>query len=229
MIERIQQELFALKDTKFRDFQAKLIPSVSIDSMIGVRTPQIRKMAKDYYKSDDLTGFLKNLPHKYFEENQLHAFILSEMKNIDECLLELDRFLPYIDNWATCDQLSPKCFKNNKDRLISKIDEWLESDNAYTVRFAIKSIMENFLADDFKTDYLDKVASVKREEYYVKMMISWFFATALAKQYDKAIAYLEEKRLDLWVHNKTIQKAVESYRITDEQKRYLKSLKLKNN
>ncbi len=223
----IQKELFSLQDVKYRDFQAKLMPTLAPEKMIGVRTPELRKLAKKLAKEPDIDLFLDTLPHDYFDENQLHAFIISEMKDYDKCLERLNEFLPYVDNWATCDQMSPKIFKKHKMELVQQIEEWIESDYTYTVRFAIGMLMEHFLDDEFDIVYTDMVADVHSEEYYINMMIAWYFATALAKQYDAIVPYLLEQRLDTWTHNKAIQKAVESYRITPEQKKYLKTLKIK--
>ncbi|MCR4831312.1 MAG: DNA alkylation repair protein [Pseudobutyrivibrio sp.] len=223
----IQKELFSLQDVKYRDFQAKLMPTLAPEKMIGVRTPELRKLAKKLAKEPDIDLFLDTLPHDYFDENQLHAFIISEMKDYDKCLERLNEFLPYVDNWATCDQMSPKIFKKHKMELVQQIEEWIESDYTYTVRFAIGMLMEHFLDDEFDIVYTDMVADVHSEEYYINMMIAWYFATALAKQYDVIVPYLLEQRLDTWTHNKAIQKAVESYRITPEQKKYLKTLKIK--
>ena len=225
--EEIQKELFAQQDEKYRDFQAKLIPTVAPGSVIGVRTPAIRKMAKQYAKKDDIGEFLSDLPHKYFDENQLHAFILSELKNYEKCIALVDTFLPYVDNWATCDQMSPKVFKKHRQELLSYIEKWLKSTETYTIRFAIGMLMEHFLDEDFDEEYLDKVASVRSEEYYINMMKAWYFATSLAKQYDATIPYIEGQKLDKWSHNKAIQKSIESYRITPEQKEYLRTLKIK--
>lgn len=226
-IQDIQKELFSLQDVKYRDFQAKLMPTIAPEKMIGVRTPELRKLAKKLAKEPDIDSFLDTLPHDYFDENQLHAFIISEMKDYNKCLERLNAFLPYVDNWATCDQMSPKIFKKHKMELVQQIEEWIESDYTYTVRFAIGMLMEHFLDDEFDIVYTDMVADVHSEEYYINMMIAWYFATALAKQYDVIVPYLLEQRLDTWTHNKTIQKAVESYRITLEQKKYLKTLKIK--
>ena len=212
-MNNICSELFKLQDYKYREFQAKLIPSVNYDNVIGVRTPELRRYAKKLLKTD-YHAFLNDLPHKYFDENQLHAFIISEIKDYDECLKYIDEFLPYIDNWATCDQLSPKVFKKYYKELLNKIKLWISSDRVYTIRFGIKILMQYYLDDDFKIEYLDLVSSVKSNEYYVNMMIAWFFATALAKQYNHTITYIENNVLDTWTHNKTIQKAIESYRIT---------------
>jgi len=227
---RIREELFSLQDKKYREFQAKLIPTVDPETVIGVRTPQMRKLAKRLYKETDpveLGVFLNELPHKYFDENQLHAFLISEEKDYDRCVAQINDFLPYIDNWATCDQLSPKVFKKHRGELLNNIKEWINSDRTYTIRFGIGMLMQHFLDDDFDPAYPETVAQVRSEEYYVNMMIAWYFATALAKQYDTAITYIEGQKLDVWTHNKAIQKARESYRITPEQKEYLKTLKRK--
>jgi len=225
--DRIINELFSMQDEKYRDFQAGLIPGVDGSEMIGVRTPDLRKYAKKLVKEKAYEDFIKNLPHRYFEENQLHAFIISELKDYSECIESLNCFLPYVNNWATCDQMSPKIFKKHKKELLKEIKKWIASGETYTVRFGIGMLMEHFLDDDFDEKYPKMVSSVKSDEYYVMMMIAWYFATALAKQYDSVIGYIEKKKLDKRTHNKTIQKAVESYRITPEQKEYLKTLKIK--
>ena len=222
----IQERLFELQDEKYRDFQAKLIPTADPASVIGVRTPALRKLAKELSKKDDIDAFLEELPHGYFDENQLHAFILSGMKDYGKCMSGVCSFLPFVDNWATCDQMSPKVFGKNKDDLLTHIKEWLRSDRTYTVRFAVGMLMEHFLGDDYDIAYPEMVAAIRSDEYYVNMMRAWYFATALAKQYDSAVRFIEEKKLDRWTHNKAIQKSVESYRITPEQKTYLKSLKI---
>ena len=221
----IKEELLKLQDLKYRDFQAKLIPTIDFNHVIGVRTPNLRKLAKRMVKEKSYEPFLKELPHMYFDENQLHAFIISEMKDYDTCISYLDDFLPYVDNWATCDQMSPRIFIKHHSELLEHIKMWLKSKETYTIRFGIKMLMQHFLDEDFKEDYLRWVANIHSEEYYVNMMIAWFFATSLSKQYASTISYLKEQKLDSLVHNKTIQKAVESYRITEEQKVYLKSLK----
>ena len=226
-MNEIQKFLFENQDIQYRDFQSKLIPNVDKESFIGVRTPALRKYAKELIRAGEFSDFLGELPHKYFDENQLHAFIISGIKAFDECITEVERFLPYVDNWATCDQLSPKCFAKNKSELLKHINKWIKSNKTYTVRFAIGMLMSHFLDGDFDESYLKMVASVKSEEYYINMMIAWYFATALAKQYESTLPYIENKALDKWTHNKAIQKAVESYRITDEQKAYLKTLKIK--
>ena len=187
----------------------------------------LRKIAKEISKREDVIEFLNAKPHRYFDENQLHAFIISGMKDYDKCLTELKEFLPYVDNWATCDQMSPKIFKKHKNELVIELKKWIKSKETYTVRFAIGMFMEHFLEDDFDIEYPEMIAKIHSDEYYINMMRAWYFATALAKQYDRIIPFVEENKLDNWTHNKTIQKAVESYRITDEQKVYLKSLKRK--
>ena len=226
--EKIVEELFRMQDKDYALMQTKIIPTVAADRIIGVRTPALRTFAKSLYKDSDIDAFLSSVPHQYFDEDQLHAFILSLEKNFDKCIAEVDAFLPYIDNWATCDQLSPKVFKKEPEKLLPHIQSWIKSDRTYTVRFAISMLMQHFLDERFDVKYADLAAAVRSEEYYVNMMIAWYFATALAKQYESILPYLEEKRLDDWVHNKAIQKSVESYRITDEQKTYLKTLKVRN-
>jgi len=225
--EEIYKELTAKQDVKYRDFQVKLIPTVPAESVIGVRTPELKKYAKSLVKNEAIQDFLDILPHKYFDECQLHAFIISEIKDYDRCLREVERFLPYIDNWATCDQLSPKVFKKHRGELINNIKEWISSDKTYTVRFGVGMLMEHFLDEDYYISYPEMVSELRSDEYYINMMIAWYFATALAKQYDTILPFIEERRLDIWTHNKAIQKSVESYRITPEQKEYLKSLKIR--
>ena len=230
-IQDIRQRLFALQDQAYRDFQVKLIPSMDPEKMIGVRTPALRKLARELAKEKDsveLDEFLLNLPHTYFDEDQLHAFVISGMKDYETCICYLERFLPYIDNWATCDQLSPKVLGRHKEELLERIREWIHSDSTYTVRFAIGMLMRHYLDENYKEEYADMVASVRAGEYYIDMMIAWYFATALAKQYDAVLPYLKERKLDPWTHNKTIQKAIESYRITPEQKDYLRTLKIRH-
>lgn len=227
MLEEIRKQLFEFQDVKYKDFQKNLIPTVDPESIIGVRTPELRKYAKQLVKENKTDEFLSDLPHKYFDENQLHAFILSELKDYEKCVEEVCRFLPYVDNWATCDQMSPNVFKKHRTELMEYIKQWLASDKTYTVRFAIGMLMQHYLDDEFDIGYAEMVQEVKSEEYYINMMIAWYFATALAKQYDNILPVLEQNRLDVWTHNKVIQKAVESYRIMPEQKAYLKSLKRK--
>lgn len=226
-IESIRKALFEQQDIKYRDFQAKLIPGKDPDSMIGVRTPRLRALAKELLKQADIGDFLDQLPHRYFDENQLHAFIISGMKDYAQCLERVNTFLPYVDNWATCDQMSPKVFKKHRPELLEEIRKWMASDRTYTVRFGTGMLMQHFLDEDFDPSLLQLAASVRSGEYYVNMMTAWYFATALAKQYESVLPFIEERRLDQWTHNKAIQKAVESYRITPDQKEYLKSLKIK--
>lgn len=227
ILDEIRDKLFKMQDIGYRDFNSKLIPTVKKEDMIGVRTPELRKYAKKLLKEEGVEDFLHSLPHKYFDENQLHAFIISEIKDFKFCIDELINFLPYLDNWATCDQLSPKIFKKYRNDLLPHIYEWLKSDKTYTVRFGIGMLMEHFLDEDFKSEYPEMVAAVRSEEYYINMMTAWYFATALAKQYESILPFIEGNKLDTWTHNKSIQKAIESNRINAEQKNYLKGLKIK--
>ena len=225
--DEIREELFKHQDLKYRDMQIKILPNLEAESIIGVRTPELRKYAKELAKRNDVQEFLEDLPHKYFDENQLHSFIISGIKDYEKCIEEVERFLPYVDNWATTDQMSPKVFKKNKKELLKRINKWIKSKKTYTVRFAVGMLMEHFLDEDFDLKYPEMVAKLRSDEYYINMMIAWYFATALAKQYDVILPFIEEKKLDTWTHNKAIQKSVESYRITPEQKEYLKTLKIK--
>lgn len=219
--------LASMRDETYAAFQRKLLPTVPPDAVIGVRTPQLRALAKQMLTNGAAEGFLSELPHAYFDENQLHAFILSEMKDFDVCITAVEAFLPYIDNWATCDQLSPKAFKKSPERLLPFIDVWLASDKTYTVRFGVGMLMQHFLDERFSPEYPEKVAAVSSDEYYINMMIAWYFATALAKQYKSVLPFIEKRVLPAWTHNKAVQKARESLRITPEQKEYLNSLKVK--
>lgn len=223
----IVTHLQSLRDEKYGIFQGALLPTVHQASIIGVRTPAIKAYAKELSRTYDCSDFLNNLPHQYFEENQLHAFLISEEKKFDKCIKEVADFLPFIDNWATCDQLSPHCFPKHTEELLPYIEQWIADSHEYTVRFAIALIMRHFLNDQFSTQYHEMVASIQRKEYYIQMMQAWYFATALAKQYQATIPFLENRRLDTWTHNKAIQKAIESYRISDEHKTYLRTLKIK--
>ena len=218
-------DLFEYRDIAYRDFQKKLIPDTKYQ-MIGIRTPQLRALAKELSKNrGGAEAFLKQLPHQYFDENQLHAFLISLTKDFDTCIRQVDAFLPFVDNWATCDQMSPKVFAKNKDKLVPHIYRWIGSTETYTIRFGIGMLLQHYLDQDFREEYLEKAALVKNSEYYVRMMVAWYFATALTKQYDSAVRYIEDNRLDAWTHNKTIQKAVESYRIPPQTKEYLKTLR----
>ena len=223
----IRETLLSLQDGEFAAFQARLLPNIAPERIIGVRTPELRKLAKQLRGSSDGEAFLKALPHEFFEENNLHAFLLCETKDFERCVQAVEEFLPYVDNWATCDQLRPKAFARNKQALLPYIRSWLDSDREYTRRFGIGMLMSHFLDEDFREEYLRWVSDIHSEEYYVNMMIAWYFATALAKQYEAALPFIENRRLDPWVHNKTIQKALESFRVSDERKTYLKTLKIK--
>ena len=226
-IEEIRSELFRLQDTTYRDFQGKLLPTVEPACIIGVRTPELRKLAKRLAGDDVCSDFLRAVPHLYFDENQLHAFLISEIKDFGTCLEAVERFLPYIDNWATCDQLSPNVFKRRHSELLEAVRRWVRSTGVYTVRFGIGMLMQHFLDEDFDLSYPEMVAEIRSDEYYINMMIAWYFATALAKQYDAVIPFLEQRRLDDWTHNKAIQKALESRRLPAERKDYLRGLKIK--
>ena len=221
----IVKSLYALQDTVYADFSAKLIPNISRDCFIGVRTPQLRKMAKDMLKSGKYKDFISCLPHKYFEENQLHAFIISEMRDFDMAVRETEHFLPYVDNWATCDQMSPRVFKKNLGVVEKYVSRWIKSKDVYAVRFAIKTLMQYWLDDDFDIKYADMVASIKSKEYYINMMRAWYFATALAKQFDAALPYFQPKKLDKWTRLRAIQKALESFRVPDKHKEILRALR----
>lgn len=223
----IQKRLFMLQDMQYKQFNSKLIPNIDPNTMIGVRAPELRKLAKEFTKREEGIIFLKQLPHQYYEENNLHAFMIGECKEFEQAMQLVDEFLPYIDNWATCDIGAPKVFKKHLNEVLVSIKQWIDSDKTYTIRFGIGTLMKSYLDENFSQEYLELVATLRSEEYYVNMMIAWFFATALAKQYDETISYIQNKRLDMWTHNKTIQKAVESYRITEGQKEYLKSLKIR--
>lgn len=223
MIEKI---LFNNQDLEYKKFHTKLMPGIDSEKVVGVRIPILRKIAKDYWDALISENFLNKLPHNYYEENNLHAFLIAEIKDYDKCIKEIDLFLPFIDNWATCDSLRPKCFRKNKDKLILEINKWLNSSHTYTVRFAIEMLMVHFLDNDFKNDYLKRVSQVKSNEYYINMMIAWYFATALSKRWEEAFIYIKDKKLDTWVHNKTIGKAIESYRIPNEKKEILRNLKI---
>lgn len=226
-LTNIQRELIELGDSKYKAFHAKLIPTVSNEKIIGVRTPALRKYAKRLYLTDDGDDFLKALPHRFYEEDNLHAFLLEQIDDYNVLIKELDKFLPYIDNWATCDMMSPKCFFKSTDKLYADALRWIEAENTYTVRFGICMLMKHYLGDTLKREYLDKVAAIKNEEYYVKMAIAWFFATALTYNYTDTLPYIKNFKLEKWTHNKAIQKACESYRITKEHKKELKNLKIK--
>ena len=221
----IEKELFKLQDKKYKDFQSKLVPTIDPNAIIGIRTPELRNLAKKLIK-EDYNSFLDSLPHNYYEENLIHFFIIAMIKDFDECIKRTNEFLPYVDCWSVCDQSSPKSFKKNHKKLLPYIKKWIKSKKTYTIRFGIRMLMNEYLDEDFKPEYLELVSNIKSEEYYVNMMIAWYFATALAKQYEYTIKYIENNKLDKWTHNKAIQKAIESYRITPEQKEYLRKLKI---
>ena len=224
-MNRILKELYKYQDLKYADFSSNLTPNLSRNDYIGVRVPNVRKIAKLFYKNNDYLDFIKTLPHDYFEENMAHGLIISEFDDYEKTIDALNIFLPYVNNWAVCDCIKPKTFKKNKNRLIVDIKRWLKSKDTYVLRFAVSMLMTYFLDDDFNEEYLNIVSKVKSDEYYVNMMIAWYYATALAKQYDATIPYIVENKLDKWINNKTIQKAIESYRINDESKIYLKQFK----
>ncbi|SFT63754.1 3-methyladenine DNA glycosylase AlkD [Selenomonas sp. GACV-9] len=221
----IQKRLFELQDKGYQEFSSKLIPTVPPAKIIGVRTPALRQLAKEVMAAGAAEAFLDGLPHKYHEENQLHAFILSAVKDYDSCMAYVNAFLPYVDNWATCDQMSPKVFSKHRPELLPQIKRWLAAEDTYTVRYAIGMLMVHFLDADFDQSYLELVAQIRSEEYYINMMIAWYFATALAKQYAAALPFIEDRRLALWAHNKAIQKAIESRRVSAAHKAYLRTLK----
>lgn len=226
-VTQIQEALFELQDPEYKIFHAGLMPTINPDTIIGVRTPKLRELAKRLLKSPEInkSDFMQALPHTYYEENNLHGLFIDQIRDFDECIKALDSFLPYVDNWATCDMMSPKIFSKNRQALLPHIHRWITSEAVYEVRFSIGMLMRHFLEEEFRPEYADMVAAVSSQEYYINMMRAWYFATALAKQYEQILPYIEQDRLDIWTHNKTIQKAIESYRITDEQKRFLKSLK----
>lgn len=224
----VRDRLFALQDLKYRDFHSRLMPNVEKDAVIGVRTPELRRFAKEFSKTDMAENFLGTLPHKFYEENNLHAFLLCEIKDFDILIARLNEFLPFVDNWATCDMMHPKLFAKNKERLLPEIESWMQSTEPYTIRFGIEMLMIHFLEDGFDIAFPQRVAEIRSDEYYVKMMQAWYFATALAFRYDEILPFVQNKNLDEWTHNKAIQKAVESYRITPQQKEQLKTMKTKN-
>lgn len=224
-MNQIQKTLFSLRDEQYLQFQFKLLPTIAEENIIGVRTPALRSLAKELYGTREADAFLSSLPHRYFEENQLHSFLISLEKDFDRAVRAVSKFLPYVDNWETCDQLSPTVFRNEAEKLLPYIERWMQSDQPYTQRFGIEMLMNHFLDARFHPSYLRSVAAVESDDYYVCMMISWFFATALAKQWDDTIPYIRKRKLSPWIHKKAIQKAVESYRIPTEQKVYLRTLR----
>ena len=226
IVEKIRLQLYALSEPKYRHFQCGLMPTVDPESVLGIRTPKLRSYAKSLAGTPDAQLFLKCLPHKYYEENNLHGFLIEQQKDYQEAVSAMDAFLPYIDNWATCDMITPKVFKKHLPELEEKILDWIHDDHTYTIRFGVNMLMKFYLDNYFKEEYLALVADIRSDEYYVKMVIAWYFATALAKQSDAALPYIKAQRLDKWTHNKAIQKALESYRVDNEKKVYLRKLKV---
>lgn len=225
MTTAIEQRLFEMQDEVYRQFQVKLIPGINPDRVIGIRIPQLRKLAKALAKEPDIDEFLSALPHRFYDEYNLHGFLISEYQDYDQAIRAIDALLPYVDNWATCDLLRPKAFQKNRSLLRFDVLRWMTSSEPFIIRFGIEMVMTHFLDEDFSPDLAEQIASIRSDEYYVNMMIAWFFATALAKQWESTLPYLEKRKLTQWVHRKTIQKAIESYRITPEQKAYLRTLK----
>ncbi|HCL08330.1 MAG TPA: DNA alkylation repair protein [Blautia sp.] len=222
---KLQKQLFELQDLKYRDFHSKLMPETDKETVIGIRTPVLRKFAKEFAGTSEAEAFLRQLPHRYYEENNLHMMLITGIKDYEKCMEEIQRFLPCIDNWATCDYPAPKCFARHKDQVLEEAKRWISSGETYVIRYGIGMLMRLFLDEDFSSEYLEMAAAVQSQEYYVNMMIAWYFATALAKQWDATVPYIEQHKLSDWVHRKTVQKAVESYRITPEQKEYLKGFR----
>jgi len=225
MTEIIREHLSDLQDLKYKDFHTKLIPTVNPDTVIGVRAPALKAYAKQL-RGLDVSEFLADLPHKYYDENNLHGLLIMSIKDYNEALAAIKSFLPYVDNWATCDLLRPVSFKKHRAELLDEIRLWLRSEHTYTIRFSMEMLMTHYLDEDFKPEYLEWLAEIRNREYYVNMMLAWYYATALAKQWEATLPYIENRRLDTWVHNKTIQKAIESFRVTDEQKAYLRTLRI---
>ena len=225
MMDRIRNHLLEMSEESYKNFQCKLMPTVESEKVLGIRIPKLRAFAKQLVRENAWEDFVSELPHNYFEENNLHAFLIERIKDYGNCIAEINRFLPYVDNWATCDSLDPRCFKKHRVELLDEIKKWVASSHTYTVRFGIKMLMTYFLDDAFEPKYAETVANIKSDEYYINMMISWYFATALAKQWGSVIPYIEQRKLPAWIHAKTIQKSIESYRITPTQKEYLRTLK----
>lgn len=221
----VYERLAACGSEEYRDFQSRLVPNIPKETMLGVRTPDMRKIAKDLKGTKEAEAFLAELPHKYYEENLLHFFLIAMIRDFDECAKAVEAFLPYVDCWPVCDQSSPKAFAKDHEKLLPLIKKWIGSEHVYTARFGLRMLMNEFLGEDFKPEYLKWAANVDGEDYYIKMMVAWFFATALAKKYDESVVYIEKRRLEPWTHRKAIQKAIESYRVSDEHKEYLKTLR----
>ena len=229
-MQEITEQLITMKDEVYKNFHGKLMPTINPDSILGVRVPLLRKFSNQLNKNlskEEIERFMSELPHRYYEENNIHAFLIEKINDYDECIAALDKFLPYVDNWATCDMMNPKIFKKNTRKLFDKIEEWMSSSHVYTIRFGIGMLMRFYLDDNFSTQYLDMVANIVSDEYYVNMMKAWFFATALAKQYEATLPYIQQNRLDIWSHNKAIQKSIESFRVSKEHKEELRRYKRK--
>ena len=221
----VYDRLVACGNEKYRDFQSKLVPNIPKKTIVGVKTPDMRKIARELKGTKEADDFLSDLPHKYYEENLVHFFLIAMIGDFDKCADAVETFLPYVDCWPVCDQSSPKAFSKNHEKLLPLIKKWIGSPHVYTSRFGIRMLMNEFLGDDFREEYLEWVADVKGDDYYIKMMVAWFFATALAKRYDESVVFIEKHRLDDWTHRKAIQKAIESFRVSDEHKEYLKTLR----
>ena len=221
----LYQRLIREQDEGYRAFQTKLVPNIPPETILGVRTPQLRAIAKEVFQSGEREAFLQDLPHRYYEENLIHFFVLSMVKDFESCVREVEAFLPYVDCWPVSDQATPKAFRKDHEKLLPYVKKWIASEQVYTARFGIRMLMNEYLGEDFREEYPELVASKRGEDYYLKMMVAWYFATALAKRYEETLPYLEEHKLEDWVHKKAIQKALESYRVTDEHKEYLKSLR----
>ena len=221
----VYERLIACSDEQYKEFQSKLVPNIPKETVLGVRTPDMRRIAREIRGTEEADAFLLELPHRYYEENQVHFFLIAMIKDFDRCVQAVENFLPYVDCWPVCDQSTPKVFAKNHEKLLPLIRKWIGSDHVYTARFGIRMLMNEFLGEDFQPEYLAWVAGVQGEDYYIKMMVAWYFATALAKQYDESVVYIEEHRLEPWTHKKAIQKAVESYRVTEAHKEYLKMLR----
>ena len=221
----VYERLAACGSEKYRDFQSKLVPNIPKETILGVKTPDMRKIAKEIKGTAEAAEFLTELPHKYYEENLVHFFLIAMIRDFDECVKAVETFLPNVDCWPVCDQSSPKVFAKNHEKLLPLIRKWIDTEHVYTARFGIRMLMNEFLGEDFRPEYLEWVAAVKGGDYYIKMMVAWYFATALAKRYDESVVYIEERRLEPWTHKKAIQKAIESFRVSDEHKEYLKTLR----
>ena len=221
----VYERLAVCGSEKYRDFQSRLVPNIPKETILGVKTPDMRKIAKEIKGTKEAEEFLAELPHKYYEENLVHFFLIAMIRDFDECVKAVETFLPYVDCWPVCDQSSPKVFAKNHEKILPLIKKWMGSEHVYTVRFGIRMLMNEFLGEDFRPEYLELVAAVKGDDYYIKMMAAWYFATALAKRYDESVVFIEERMLEPWTHKKAIQKAIESFRVSDEHKEYLKSFR----